>query len=76
MNQTRRQFDWLLFIGRELPIVALAIGWLVRSIRESNILGAILLGGAVASLLTIWNYRSARHSRSGPEQRTEVEAKE
>ena len=71
MTDPRKQFDWLLFISRELPIVALAAWWMMRSIRGNNIVGAILLTGVIGPLLTTLNYLSARQKANPAQHRPE-----
>ena len=62
MNKLLRKFDWLGFITRELPIVALVTWWLIEKIREGVIGGPVVLSISLFAILTGLNYWRARVS--------------
>jgi hypothetical protein len=66
MTELQTKTDWLGFIVRQLPIVVLAILWLIERLRKNDRIGAFLLAGAVFAILTGLNYWRAKPSRSRP----------
>jgi hypothetical protein len=60
MNEMAKQFDWLGFAGREIPIVALAIWWLIERVQKHDAPVVIMLYGLVFVILTVLNYLKAR----------------
>jgi hypothetical protein len=57
-----------MFITCEIPIVVLAIIWLVESVRKNDVFGAILLSGVVFVFLTALNYWRAARSTLRPKR--------
>ena len=55
-----RKFDWLGFITRQLPILGLAIWWVVERVQRNEGAGAIVLAVIVSLVLTVLNYLWAR----------------
>jgi amino acid transporter len=59
-NIEPRKFDWLGFISRQIPILALATWWIVERVRRNDRVGIIVLYVSVSLFLTLLNYLGAR----------------
>jgi hypothetical protein len=61
-NFQQTKFDRLGFITRQLPILVLAIWWVIERMRRKDSIGIIVLYVGIALFLTVLNYLGARRS--------------